>query len=158
MNDSDLEILFGQIDERWQNFHRPTLGGLRDWHEALADMSYETALWAVKDQFKNIPYPPKLADIIKRAGNCPYHGPEMQEQAHHGYPGIWIECVEAPRDKPGRLGWRKPLAYNAYKPLPPRANMEAWATEWAGKNAELYGGRWIMGYDDSNPYQERTAT
>ena len=91
----------------------------------------------------------------------------MQEQDHHGYPGIWIECVEAPRDRLGRLGWRKPLAYNAYKPLPPRANMEAWAEEWARQHEDLYGSKWIVGYGTegeptrrapANPYQERTAT
>lgn len=157
MTPTDLTTLCQQITARWQGFAPPTGVALQDWREALADMAYPAGLWAVKDHLKHSKWPPNLADILSRAGHCPYHGPTLEEQDHHGYPGIYIECVEAPEYSPGRLGWRKPLAYNAFKPLPLRANMEAWAEEWARTTAELYGGTWTVGYDESTPPQERTS-
>ncbi len=146
MREERLRFIEEELRGLWPQWD-PTEAELRVWMGVLGDYEYGVSRTALQQCFcgpaghYGRPRPVGFLERVK-ALRGPTR-PSVALRADEMAPRIYLECIEAPPDKPHRLGKRKPLF------VPPAAwrhgedGILACAQATAAAFDHLYGGHWI---------------
>jgi len=155
---SDLERLLGHMEQLWPRWDR-TKAILELWKKTLAPLDYERskqAAGAHKIETGGYRSPQLKGFLEKYRQTRGGAGPAQRDSGTGGYARVYIRCVEAPPEYPGRKGRIVPVCFGTDTNVPGPDKVQAIAQTMADKHAELYGGEWqVFGDPTGEVYLRR---